>query len=227
MIKFIHLRPSLVRLGILVCLGAVVALAEVPLPSNPKWEEAIQAFEKTDAASPVAKGGTLFIGSSSIRLWKTLEADFPDTHVINRGFGGSQIVDSHHFANRIITPYAPRKIFIYAGDNDIAAGKLAKRVLADFQNFVGHVHRHLPQTEINFIAIKPSLKRWKIADKMIEANQLIAAYCTTNAQLGYIDIWTPMLDDSGQPNPTLFVSDGLHLNKAGYLLWANLVRPWL
>lgn len=221
------LRHLGLHLGLLLCLGTGGALADLPQPSDPEWEEAIQKFEEKDKTEPVTKGGNLFIGSSSIRLWKTLGTDFPGSPAINRGFGGSQIVDSHHYADRIIIPYAPRKIFFYAGDNDVAAGKSASTVVADFQAFVRYVHRSLPETEIHFIAIKPSLRRWKIAETMIEANRLIAAHCATDARLGYIDIWTPMLDDSGQPDPTLFVSDGLHLNRTGYLLWADLVRPSL
>ena len=56
------------------------------------------------------KGAILFIGSSSIRKWNTLADDFPDRKVINRGFGGSHIIDSVHFADRIVWPYEPPSI---------------------------------------------------------------------------------------------------------------------
>ena len=72
-----------------------------------KWEKEIAAFEQTDRTNPPPRGALLFIGSSTIRFWKTLAQDFPGQHVINRGFGGSEIADSTHFAGRIVFRRCP------------------------------------------------------------------------------------------------------------------------
>ena len=104
-----------------------------------RWEKDIAAFEASDRTNPPPKGSVLFIGSSSIRLWKSLAADFPDLKVINRGFGGSHIPDTTHFAERIIFPYEPSKIVLYAGDNDIAGGRSPEQVFADFKELVEKV----------------------------------------------------------------------------------------
>src|SRR5688572_3579536 len=96
-------------------------------PTGPaRWEKEIAAYEAADRANPPAKGGIVFTGSSTIRRWTTLASDFPDHHVLNRGFGGSQIVDATHFAERIVIPYAPRMVVLRAGGNDIHAGKSAE-----------------------------------------------------------------------------------------------------
>ncbi len=121
-----------------------------------RWEKEIAAYEASDRASPPPKGGTLFIGSSTIRLWKSLAEDFPDYKVINRGFGGSEIADSTHFADRIIFPYEPKQIFLRAGGNDIHAGRLPEEVAADFADFVRVVHGRLLNTEIVYIAVNPA-----------------------------------------------------------------------
>jgi len=118
-------------------------------------------------------------------------------------------------------------VLLYAGDNDIARGKSAEVVTRDFRKFVDVVRKKLPQTKIVFIAIKPSLARWKLAEEMHRANQAISAICGQNDALAYVDIYTPMLGDDGRPRPELFLKDGLHLNEKGYALWASLVRPLL
>ena len=171
--------------------------------------------------------GVLFIGSSSIRMWKTLEQDFAGLPVINRGFGGSQIADSNHFAGRIVHPYKPRQIVLYAGDNDVAGGKSPETVLADFQQFLKTVRAKLPKVRVSFIAIKPSLSRWKLSGKMAMANSLVRDACGKDKRLDYIDIWLPMLGDNGKPRPDLFLGDGLHLNAKGYALWTSIVKPHL
>jgi len=191
-----------------------------------RWEKAISKFEAADKERLPAPGGVLFIGSSSMRRWD-LEKYFPDHDYVNRGFGGSQVADSIHFADRIILPYRPKTILLYAGDNDIAAGKSAARVAEDFQLFVKKVHAHLPKARIGFVAIKPSIKRWELVSKMRNANQLIEKQTKTNPLLGYIDIDAPMIGTDGKPRKDLFAEDGLHLNHKGYLLWSSIVKPFI
>lgn len=200
------------------------ALAQDQKNPFERWESAIKAFEKLDEEQPPAKGGVLFVGSSSIRLWK-LDQSFTNLGAINRGFGGSQIADSTHFAERIILKHEPRQIFLYAGDNDIAGGKSARTVTEDFQKLVKVVRARLPETRLVFIAIKPSIKCWALADENSKANASILEICQKDDLLGYADIWKPMLGDDGRPRPELFAKDGLHLNEEGYRLWTSIVKP--
>lgn len=191
-----------------------------------RWEKSISQFEKQDQEQGVKTGGILFVGSSSIRMWD-LDKYFPDQPVLNRGFGGSEIVDSTHFADRIIIKHQPKVIFLYAGDNDLARKKTADEVSMDFKEFVAKVHKSLPETRIVFIAIKPSLSRWKLADTIKKANQLIAAQCAKDDLLEFADVWEPMLGEDGKPRPELFKSDGLHMEHAGYLIWQKAVQPYM
>ena len=216
---------------VIVATAALVACPHVPLglaaePEGDRWEETIVAFEASDRESPPAKGGVLFVGSSSIRMWK-LDQWFPDRPTLNRGFGGSQIADVNRYTARIVLPYQPRTILFYAGDNDINAKKSPEQVAADFTAFVGMVRGELPETMIHFIAIKPSLKRWEQYGTQQHANSLIEAMCQGDARLSYIDVVTPMLGEDGKPRPELFADDGLHLNDAGYALWTEIVSPLL
>src|SRR5207247_4264424 len=84
-----------------------------------RFEKEIAAYEAQDRENSPPKGQILFTGASTIRRWTTLAQDFPEHKVINRGFGGSQIADATHFADRVILPYAPRAIFLRAGGNDL------------------------------------------------------------------------------------------------------------
>jgi lysophospholipase L1-like esterase len=203
-----------------------VSLGLAAEPVADRWEETIAAFEASDRESPPAKGGVLFVGSSSIRLWK-LDRWFPDLAAMNRGFGGSQIADVNRYTARIVLPSKPRTILFYAGDNDINAKKSPEQVAADFKAFVAMVHAELPEATIHFIAIKPSLKRWEQYGTQQQANSLVRAMCQSDPRLTYIDVVTPMLGNDGKPRPELFADDGLHLNDTGYALWTEIVSPLL
>lgn len=192
-----------------------------------KWEGEITAFERSDATNPPPKGAVLFIGSSGIRLWKSLARDFPGQPVINRGFGGSEIEDSTHFAERIVFPYEPRMIFLRAGGNDLADGKSPGRVFEDYTNFVAEVRSKLPQTDIVFIGWNPTPLRWKQHEKERELNRLVEAFSKTAPHLEFIDCYDMVLGADGKPRPELFVADRLHFNAEGYKLLVAKVRPFL
>ena len=201
--------------------------AEQRQPPSARWEKDIRAFEAADKTNQPPQDAILFIGSSSIRRWTNLVQAFPGHQVINRGFGGSQLADSVAFADRIVTPYKPKLVLLYAGDNDIASGKSPEEVLNDFEAFVGKVHAALPGARIGYIAIKPCPAREKFLDRVKTANRLIREYCATNGRLLFIDVFTPMLTAEGRPRAELCIDDGLHPNAQGYELWASLLRPIL
>lgn len=190
------------------------------------FEKEITAFEAADKTNPPPKGAILFVGSSSIRLWTNITADFPKHKVINRGFGGSHISDSIAFADRIVLPYEPKMIVMYAGGNDINYGKTPEQVLADFKTFTSKVHEALPKTKIAYISIALNPARWHEADKVKAANALIKDFCDKN-HLTYIDIIPPMLDADGKPRPELFRNDRLHMNLEGYKIWTSIIGHYL
>ena len=219
-------RPPKLLFAVLawLALGAAAALAQ---PATNQFEGEIRAFEAADKTNPPPKQAVLFIGSSSIRLWKTLTRDFPEYPVINRGFGGSQIADAIHYASRIVTPYDPRLIVFYAGGNDINAGKSAETVFADFQRFVQIVHQQSPRARVTYISIAPNPARWSQVDRVREANRLIEQFTRTDSRLSFINVFPRMLGPDGQPRPEIFVEDKLHMNAEGYKLWTEMVRQHL
>lgn len=192
-----------------------------------KWEKEISAFEASDQTNPPTKGALLFIGSSTIRFWTTLQQDFPNVKVINRGFGGSEIVDATHFAERIIFPYEPSKVFLRAGGNDLWAKKSPEEVFGDFKDFVAKVHGKLPKTEIVFISLSPSIARWTQADKEKAVNTMVQEFVKQNPGLKYLETYPLPLGKDGQPRPELFRTDKLHFNAEGYKLLADYVRPFV
>ncbi len=203
------------------------AATEARQPPEARWEKEIRAFEAADKTNPPPRNAVLFLGSSSIRRWRNLAQAFPGHKVINRGFGGSEVSDSVAFADRIVIPYKPKLILLYAGDNDIAAGKSPDQVLSDFLAFVRKIHAALPDTCIAYIAIKPCPAREQFLDRVKAANRIIRYYCVTHDRLIFVDVFTPMLTKEGRPRADLCIKDGLHPNAQGYALWASILRPIL
>jgi lysophospholipase L1-like esterase len=160
-----------------------------------------------------------------VRLWKSLESDFPGLPVLNRGFGGSTLYEVNHYAPRIVLPYRPRMIVLYAGDNEIATGRTAEQVAGDYRTFVSIVHSALPATRIVFVSVKPSPSRWSFQNVVREANRLVRAITASDPRQTFVDVFTPMLGNEARPRPELFVSDSLHMTPAGYAIWRRQLAP--
>jgi lysophospholipase L1-like esterase len=216
---------SLFRILIAALLLAPLSrsFADEAPPTFAKWEKDIAAFEQQDKENPPPKHAIVFIGSSSIRMWKTAAEDFPHHRVINRGFGGSQLSDAVHFADRIVLPYEPRFIVVYSGGNDINAKKSAEQVFAAFGDFVAKVRAKQPEVPIAYISIAGNPKRWAQVEEVKKANGLIEAFTKSQPGLKFIDVFHPMLGADGLPRPEIFSPDRLHMNAEGYKLWKKIV----
>jgi len=196
------------------------------------WEGAIRKFREEDRRNPPPKGVIVFTGSSSIRFWKSLKEDMAPLPVLNRGFGGSQIHQVTHYADRIVLPYKPRAVVFYAGENDMAGLFFSKKrtpveIRDAYRGFCEKVHVALPQVPIYYISTKPPKRRLRLWPAMQEANQLVREYCASDGRLHYIDIVPAMLDAEGNPRRDVFKWDGIHLNETGYAIWKSIVRPVL
>jgi lysophospholipase L1-like esterase len=191
-----------------------------------RWEGDIAAFEDADRRSPPPKGQIVFVGSSSIRLWD-VGTWFPDLTILNRGFGGSDLADAVRYAERVVIPYEPRLVVVYAGDNDIAGGWISEQVVVEAERFVSRVRATLPDVRIVFIGIKPSPLRWRQVDRMRQANTMLRAFAERDDRVAFMDVDGPMMGWDERPRAELFVEDGLHLSHEGYRLWSLLLRPLL
>ena len=186
------------------------------------FEENIAAFAAADREQAPPTGGILFVGSSSIRLWNDLEKQFGPS-IIKRAVGGSKMSDCTRYLDRLVFPYKPRQVVVYAGDNDLAEGIPPEDILISFQKFVDGVQRELPSTRISYISIKPSPARARLIPKIRETNHLIQEYTAEHEKLDFIEVFKAMLDPEGQPRADLFRADALHLNEAGYTLWRKII----
>ena len=190
------------------------------------WQSEIDAFDKLNGANPL-QYGILFTGSSSIRMWKNPAMDFNNPKILNRGFGGSQIIDLIENFDQVILKYHPQKIVIYSGDNDIQEGKSAEIVFGDFCVLYGMIKAKLPNAQVYYIAIKPSLNRWNKVIEIQKANTMIHEYLNTKSTAAFVDIFSPMIDITGKPSKKCFMEDGLHMTDEGYQLWTKILAPYI
>lgn len=194
--------------------------------SNTDWAQDMQRFAEQDQQQPPPPHAVLFVGSSSIRLWDSLAQDFPGVAVINRGFGGSEVRDSTWYADRIVYPYHPATVVLYAGDNDLANGRTPEQVGQDTAVFIERVQKRLPKARIVIISTKPSPSRANLLDAQRQANALVQREAQQRGAV-FVDVFTPMLDAQGQPRESLFIQDRLHMNAAGYAIWKQLLAPYV
>lgn len=217
------------RMGVVavVLLNGVLPMGRGADSVSP-WSGEWDAFTAADRQCPPPPGGLLLIGSSSIRLWSSADEDFSPWKVVNRGFGGAHMADLVRVVDRFVVPYKPGCIVVYAGDNDIAAGKDAECVCGDLMRFVVGVRSRGVSAPVIVVAIKPSPARRQFAEMQLKTNRDIRAIIAQKGgalNLHFADIWPPMMGSGNELRGELYVGDGLHLSPAGYRVWAGVIMP--
>ncbi|MBO9571132.1 MAG: G-D-S-L family lipolytic protein [Chitinophagaceae bacterium] len=217
---------SLHLLLLLVC--SICLLHSCSTKSDRPFYDEIQAFKNSDKQNFPPANAILFVGSSSFRLWKDINTYFPGYTIINRGFGGSGLNDLINYEDDIISPYNPKQVVIYCGENDIAAGNVtATDVLQRFTELFNMIRKDLPQANIVYVSVKPSPSREKYMHVMEDANIMIRQFLSSYPETVYVDVYHPMLDREGKPRPELFKEDSLHMNEKGYAIWRDAITPHL
>jgi lysophospholipase L1-like esterase len=187
----------------------------------------IQKFEQLDSANaPILRGQIMVYGSSTVRFWKTSDSDFAHLglKVVNRGFGGSQMPNALRYFERIVIPHAPKWLFLYEGDNDLATGRTVDSVFTDYKTFIAKVDSALPKTRLVIFSAKHSPSRMAYFEQQKQLNMLLKNYIKPLPNVYFIDTATPMLNEKGEPDAKYFLKDMLHMNEIGYALWTQQVR---
>lgn len=215
-----------VFLFLFVVLNTSILLAQTSCPDF--WGD-IQKFKSRDSAQMPPKGAILFVGSSSFTKWQDVQAYFPDYAIINRGFGGSNLVDVIRYAYDVILPYKPKQVVVYCGENDFAGDPAltAADVVSRFKTLFGIIRQNLPNAVVDYISMKPSPSRAKLFPKFRAANQEIKTFLKGQKNAGFINVYDAMLDKTGEPQKDIFIEDNLHMNANGYQIWKGIIQPYL
>jgi lysophospholipase L1-like esterase len=222
----VALSRARVRLTLALLVVAMAAAGVSAQSPAERWTKALADFDAADRIAPPPLGDVLFLGSSTVVNWDLVRA-FPGVRTVNRGVWSSSLYDAVQRIDRLVLPYAPRLIVLYAGDNDINSGATSEQVAVEFERFAFNVWAKLPQTRIVFIGLKPSPQRWSQIHRMRAANALIRQFCEHDDRLAFLDVDGVMLGWDEKPRRDLYVEDGLHLSAQGYQLWSTLLRPLL
>jgi lysophospholipase L1-like esterase len=217
------------RLVLILCMAFIIGSSNSTVQAQPFKPEIVQ-FQKSDSIVMPPKGQIVFAGSSSFTKWKDVAMYFPGYPIINRGFGGATLVDLIYYVDEAIIKYQPSQVFIYCGENDMADVDTVSpaTVLNRFKTLHTILLKKLPRsTKIVFVSIKPSVARWHLESKFIEANKLIQAYISTQKNIQYLDVHSFMLDENKEVFKDIFIADKLHMNPKGYLIWQKQFAPYL
>lgn len=225
--QYIHAYSSTLMKRNFSIFFLLLAFVIFPASAQLPFADEIRDFKRQDSLRFPPKNEILFVGSSSFRMWNNLESYFPSYKVINRGFGGSNLTDVIRYADDIIFPYAPRQVVIYCGENDLASGATVEQVVSRFIELYGMIRTKLPKAQIAFVSIKPSPSRMSIFESVKTANASIKSFLEKKRKAVYIDVFTPMLDSTGQPIKDIFLQDSLHMNSKGYAIWKEEIEPVL
>lgn len=193
-----------------------------------RFEREIERLEANIFDPP--PGPIVFYGSSSFRLWKSLEQDFRSYEVLNCGFGGACIADCVTFAPRLILPLKPSAVVLYAGDNDLALGISAEQAFDSFCQLF-HILRDGADSSqkpfIAFVSVKACPARMRFLASIQRYNALVREFISQQPGCDFIDLYSDLLGPDKKPLIKLFRNDQLHLSTDGYQILRRDIAQFL
>jgi hypothetical protein len=198
-------------------------------PSPQRYEKQVAAYLEADKQAPPAACAILFIGSASISGWRTITEDLAPAPVFARGLGASTVADQIFYFDKLVAPYKPRAIFLYATENDIVNGLTPEEVLGDMKKFMDLKTKVLGDTPVYFISAKASPARLKWAVDQQKANELALGLSRERSDLHYIDVAHGAWVDGklfGRLKDA-YIEDGIHLNTDGRSDWTGTIKPYV
>jgi lysophospholipase L1-like esterase len=192
------------------------------------WDD-IEAFRKRDSIEMPAPNQVLFVGSSSFTLWTDVQTYFPSVPILNRGFGGSSLIDLLRYKEEVIFKYKPKQIVMYCGENDFAANDTVsvQTVVGRFKQLFGVTRQRLGNISFVYVSMKPSPSRKHLMPKFAKANAEIRSFLKKYRNTAFVDVYQSMLKPDGSPMTDIFLEDNLHMNAKGYAIWQKLLAPYL
>ncbi len=219
--KILLFPPLLFSLLLFIC--PVKAQQSQAMP----FADEIKAIHIKDSVNAPPKNGIVFIGSSSVRKWDDFETRFPNPKLIRRGIGGSTLAQLVNFYTPyVLFNYEPAKVFVYEGENDIAFGDKADKLMENYKKLVEMIKAKLPETQIYLLSVKYSPSRAKFSPVVTQTNKLLKAYIKTQKNVHFVNVTDCLLISPGNSDPSLFLTDMLHLNSKGYDRWDKVLRPY-
>ena len=191
------------------------------------FDDEVSALERRTMPRFGSDRLVLFYGSSTFTLWEDLEERFPGFNVLNHGFGGSHLADCLHFFDRLVVPVRPRAIVLYAGDNDLDFGAKPEDLRNNLQDFMTRKRRALGDAPVAFVSIKISPARFHIMFKIGYANYILEKYVREQPDMTYIDVTRRMTSRGRLELIKYYSDDPLHMNPAGYRIWAATMAAHL
>jgi lysophospholipase L1-like esterase len=206
----------------------LLSLTSLTFAQDPaRFQEEIDAIQEREYLVNARKETVVFTGSSSVRMWTNVQEYYTEVNAINTGFGGSEFSDLIHYRDELIFAFNPDRVFIYEGDNDVNSRKDTETILNDAKELISYIKKELPGIPVYLISPKPSIARWGLQEEYEQTNQALKEYASDTEDVAYIDVWNPMLNESGEPKSDIFIEDDLHMNEKGYDIWGEVIRPYL
>lgn len=210
----------------LLLIGFLGILAQFSFAQEVAFEKEVRQISARIDSLGWEEGSTLFTGSSTIRMWNSLETSFSNENILNTGFGGSKASDLKTHLFPLVIRLEPSRVFIYEGDNDVWGDVPVAEIMTSLDEIVNRLQLIDPNMEVYLIEAKPSPSRWEKKENYQIFNQKLKEYCLANQGVEFVPTWEALTDDSGNPRPELYIQDQLHLNEKGYEIWTEIFRPY-
>ena len=223
-------RSSMVRLRSLVSNVVAASIRKV----GPLWTEEtynahwFKRYREFMYDAPIKADDIVMLGNSLTEgggEWSELGWK----NVRNRGIVGDVIEGITRRLHQIL-PGHPRKIYLLSGANDISHDLSTDSIVTLMSQCIDRIRRESPDTQVylqSLLPINESFHRYKrLEGKTAQVPEINARLELLAREQGlrYVDLFPLFVEKGTNSLRTDLTTDGLHVNREGYKIWAKKLR---
>lgn len=180
---------------------------------------------------PITSTDIVFLGNSLTDGCEWAEL-FGNPHIKNRGISGDEVMGIYDRIDPILKG-KPAKIFLLTGVNDVSHDLTADSILVMYKKLVSKIKSDSPKTKLYIQSILPVNDEFTRFPKVHNKTQVILDINKGLKQLAkengyiYIDLYTHFIAPGTQSFDKKYTNDGLHLLGPGYLVWKEVLKPYV
>ena len=119
-------------------------------------------------------------------------------------------------------------VFICMGTNDLVGKSSVENATAKYQEYLEGILAENPQVTIFIESCTPTRPGSNVNnEKVTSFNSYMKSYCDKFPNMNYVDIATPLMDETGYLAAGLSSDGSVHLTNKAYEIWANTIRAYI
>ena len=146
---------------------------------------------------------------------------YPNIVTANRGIGGETSYGLEGRMALSVYDLKPKVAVMLIGGNNLDT------MLDNYENLLIGMRDNLPETKVVLVSLTAMGRDWAFKNKIAAYNNVVIKKLAAKYGFEFVDVYTPLFDETTGELNSSYTNDGVHFNESGYRVVTDALTPVL